>query len=126
MLLLSVCFILQLNRATEQHPLHFHPASLVLLPHRCLLQWDCPAYSCVRNSSTNPAHLSIHIVFFQSTSPFSLLEAWTTFKSLFRFPCSLSDWPLLLLLAAITSVLCIIKNLSHLSCLPWLLEICCM
>lgn len=98
----------QSNRAapTALSPI---PASLVLLPHRCLLYWDCPACSCVTNSNTNPAHLSIHIVLFQSTSPFSLLEAQTMFKSLFRFPCSLSDWLLLLLLTAITSVLCIIK-----------------
>lgn len=99
----------QSNRATPS-ALSPIPASLVLLPHRCLLQWDCPACSSLTNSSKNPAYLSIHIVFFQSTSPFSLLEAWTMFKSHFRFSCSLSDWLLLLLLTAITSVLCIIKK----------------
>lgn len=103
--ILSVCCVLQLNRAIEQYPVHFHP--FVHLWYCCptggSCTWDCAV------CSTNPAHLSTHIVVFQCTSRFSLLEAWTTFKALICFPYSLSDWLLLLLLTAITSVLCIIK-----------------
>lgn len=108
---LSVCCILQLNRALEQYPLHSHPFVHLwyCCPTGAWCTWDCAVCSSLTNSSTNPAHLSIHIVVFQYTSRFSLLEAWTMFKSLICFPYSLSDWLLLLLLTAITSVLCIIK-----------------
>lgn len=95
----------------EQYPLHFHPYKhpWCCCPTGGWCTWDCAVCSSVTNSSVHPTHLSIHIVFFQHTSRFFLLEVWTMFKSLICFPYSLSDWLLLLLLTAITSVLCIIK-----------------
>lgn len=109
----------------EQYPLHFHPCV-----HPChtgdWCMWDCAVCRSVTKSTTNPTHLSIQIGVFsvyisilppgsldhvQVSHSFSILTVWLAF--------------------AVTSHcynLCAMhnKNLSHLSCLPWLLEICCM
>ena len=88
-------------------------ASPIPLPQRWLVHVVLYCLQlCYKQQSVHLSHLSIHIVFFQYTSTwfwFSLLEVRTVFRSLIHFPHSLSDWLLLLPVAAITSVLCIIK-----------------
>lgn len=91
----------------EQYPLHFHPCV-----HPCHTggrdMWDWAVCSSVTNSTTDPTHLSIQIgvfsVYILILPPGSLDHVQVS-----RFPYSLSDWLLLLLVTAITSVLCIIK-----------------
>lgn len=111
-LLLSICFILWLNRVIHT-AFPTARASPIPLPQGWLVHAVLYYLQlCYKQQSAHLSHLSIHIVFFQHTSTwsrFSLLEVWTVFKSFIRFPYSLSDWLLLLPDAAITSVLCIIK-----------------